>query len=347
MAHINPYEGNQPYIFISYAHLDTARVLPTISALQDRGFRIWYDAGIEAGTEWPEVIAEHLCQCDAFLAFVSDNSLQSQNCRREINFAIELQKKQLVIYLEDVHPSPGMRMQLGTMQAIFRNRHRTQSSFLDELCRSRVLSACLKRDEDDPESDYCKGVISMEENDYDTAAAYFRKAADAGYPDAQYELGRCYATGKGVPADTMEAMKWYRKAADQKYGLAISEIALCYEQGIGVSRDLREAFEWYRKGAELGDANCQLYLGGCYETGVGTSKDTQKAMKWYTKAIANGNHIAEMHLASLLESNKNPLDVASDDDFDDDDFDNDPIAEKLNALSDAELLELFGMLFED
>ena len=28
--------------------------------MADYGFRIWYDEGIEAGTEWPEYIAEHL-----------------------------------------------------------------------------------------------------------------------------------------------------------------------------------------------------------------------------------------------------------------------------------------------
>ena len=45
------YEGGEPYIFISYAHKDTDRVMPILKALAAKGFRIWYDAGIEAGTE--------------------------------------------------------------------------------------------------------------------------------------------------------------------------------------------------------------------------------------------------------------------------------------------------------
>lgn len=60
------YEGNEPYIFVSYAHKDSNHVLPIITSLQAQGFRVWYDAGIEAGTEWPEYIAGRLDGCAVF-----------------------------------------------------------------------------------------------------------------------------------------------------------------------------------------------------------------------------------------------------------------------------------------
>lgn len=142
MDHPVAYEGSEPYIFVSYSHKDSATVLPVISALQAEGFRVWYDASIEAGTEWPEYIAEHLDGCSACLIFISNTALQSQNCRREINFAIELNKELLAVYLEDVQLTLGMRMQLGTLQALFRHRHTGQASFLKELFRCRVLTAC-------------------------------------------------------------------------------------------------------------------------------------------------------------------------------------------------------------
>lgn len=37
--------------------------------------------------------------------------------------------------------------------------------------------------------------------------------AQLGLPDAQYELGRMYETGRGKPKDMEEALYWYRKAA--------------------------------------------------------------------------------------------------------------------------------------
>ena len=49
---LRPYEGTQPYIFVSYAHKNDAAVLEIIGTLQSRGFRVWYDEGIEAGSEF-------------------------------------------------------------------------------------------------------------------------------------------------------------------------------------------------------------------------------------------------------------------------------------------------------
>jgi hypothetical protein len=45
------YVGTEPYIFISYAHKDSEQVFQEISKLNDAGYKIWYDEGIEASTE--------------------------------------------------------------------------------------------------------------------------------------------------------------------------------------------------------------------------------------------------------------------------------------------------------
>jgi uncharacterized protein len=42
---------------------------------------------------------------------------------------------------------------------------------------------------------------------------WFRKAADQGYAEAQYNLGLMYEDGRGVPQDHAEAVKWWGKAA--------------------------------------------------------------------------------------------------------------------------------------
>ena len=46
----NPYKGDRPFLFISYAHKDSERVLPIIRRLMAQGYRVWYDAGIDPGT---------------------------------------------------------------------------------------------------------------------------------------------------------------------------------------------------------------------------------------------------------------------------------------------------------
>ena len=51
-----PYEGSEPYIFISYCHQDKERVYPYLEMMANDGYRIWYDEGITPGEEWIENI---------------------------------------------------------------------------------------------------------------------------------------------------------------------------------------------------------------------------------------------------------------------------------------------------
>lgn len=113
------YEGNEKYLFISYAHKDSPKVLPILEAMQKNGFRLWYDRGIEAGTEWPAYIEDHLRRSDRVLAFLSKAAVASRNCRNEINFALKWEKELLVVYLEPTALYAGMDLQLGSMQSFF------------------------------------------------------------------------------------------------------------------------------------------------------------------------------------------------------------------------------------
>ena len=76
---IRPYEGTAPYIFISYSHRDLDRIRPILQGLADRGYRFWYDEGIDPGTEWPESIADHLQRSAVCIAIMSPFSAVSRN----------------------------------------------------------------------------------------------------------------------------------------------------------------------------------------------------------------------------------------------------------------------------
>lgn len=134
--------NNDSYVFISYAHANSDVVLPTVKAMQDSNINIWYDEGIVAGSEWPEFIAEKVVSCTKFVLFVSNAYLQSQNCKRELNFAISRKKEILSVFLEDVDLSPGMEMQLGTYQSIYRSRFGLDQFFHDSLCKEPFFDAC-------------------------------------------------------------------------------------------------------------------------------------------------------------------------------------------------------------
>ena len=112
------YEGDEPYVFVSYSHKDSPVVFEIIGELHERGFRIWYDEGIDPGTEWPEEIAGHLNACTTFLLFMSPNASGSHNVRREINFAIDNKKHLICVYLSPTELSLGMQLQLSLIQSV-------------------------------------------------------------------------------------------------------------------------------------------------------------------------------------------------------------------------------------
>ena len=64
---------------------------------------------------------------------------------------------------------------------------------------------------------YDKGDVYYESENYTEAVKWYRKAADHGLADAQFDLGVYYENGWGVTQSYTEAVKWYRKAARQGY----------------------------------------------------------------------------------------------------------------------------------
>ena len=99
-----PYEGSRPFVFISYAHRQSDAVLDTIRILHEKGWRLWYDEGIPAGSDWPTNIARHMQSCERVIFFISERALESHNCYSEMKAAVRQEKPILLVRLEDTVP---------------------------------------------------------------------------------------------------------------------------------------------------------------------------------------------------------------------------------------------------
>lgn len=133
---IKPYRGDQKYIFISYAHKDKQQVLPIITYLQQHGYRVWYDEGIVPGTEWDKEIAEHIVNCGYFVAFISQNYLESSNCKDELNFARDRDKNRFLVYIEKVQLPAEMQMRMSRIQNIHKYAYTDEETFFDKLLQA-------------------------------------------------------------------------------------------------------------------------------------------------------------------------------------------------------------------
>jgi hypothetical protein len=98
-----PYEGGEPYLFVSYAHLDRDVVYAELARLYEQGVRLWYDEGIHAGEEWPEkVVSNSLCHSAGLILFLTCSSLGRKEVGRELSLADEFKIPILVIALESI-----------------------------------------------------------------------------------------------------------------------------------------------------------------------------------------------------------------------------------------------------
>jgi TolB-like protein/regulator of protease activity HflC (stomatin/prohibitin superfamily) len=116
------YRGDDPYVFVCYAHDDNSVVFPEIQWLHDQGVNVWYDEGISAGKVWRAEIAEAIQGAANFLYYISAASLASEHCNREVNYALDRGFEVLPVYLEEVDLTPELDLALNRVQALHRDQ---------------------------------------------------------------------------------------------------------------------------------------------------------------------------------------------------------------------------------
>jgi TPR repeat protein len=113
--------------------------------------------------------------------------------------------------------------------------------------------------------------------------------ADSGDAAAQFEMGRAYEDGKGVPQDDDRAAEWFRKSAEQGNAQAQNSMGVMYAQGRGVQGDREEAIRWYRKAAKQGLLEATYNIAISYYNGEGVEANLNDAATWMIVASRRGD----------------------------------------------------------
>ena len=88
----------------------------------------------------------------------------------------------------------------------------------DEADAMRWMEMANSLDSDGPPTDWSLVEGYGVEQDQKQAAYWYELAAQKGHAEAQFNLGRLYAAGKGgMPHDEEQALRWVRAAASQGY----------------------------------------------------------------------------------------------------------------------------------
>lgn len=97
------------------------------------------------------------------------------------------------------------------------------------------------------------GVVEMEDYDFPVisddpvAAAWYRKAADAGDSDAQWLIGIRLQRGLGVKKDVVAAADYLKQSAAQGNVIGMTFLGLAYWDGIGLPYSMQRAATLFRE----------------------------------------------------------------------------------------------------
>ena len=146
----------------------------------------------------------------------------------------------------------------------------------------------------------CSPGITKDEK---LAFDHFLKSARAGHPNSQYEIGRYYTNGRGLVQVNYEtAAVWYKKAADQNNAEAQNMLSLMYSDGLGIEQDMRQARLLSEAAVKirLKGRVAETNLGRCYLTGEsGHPRDLQLAHEWNRRGAKAGHANASANLALI------------------------------------------------
>lgn len=138
---------------------------------------------------------------------------------------------------------------------------------------------------------------------YEKAYDKAMSRANAGDPSAQFVVGKIFDYGNGGVTQNQEvAVRWYRRAAEKGYPGAQFNMGNCCQLGEGVELNKGEAIYWYRQAALQGDADSQYMLGLCYASGEGVTKNARKAIEWFKESSRQGHRLAQDILVRIGET---------------------------------------------
>lgn len=318
------------YIFISYAEADLERIQPIVEKLKKSGYRVWYEDGQNLEADKEEYIANQIAECGCFIAFISENYLTSADCKDELAYAREEDKRRIVIYLDRLELSKGMKMRLAQAQSIHKYSYENEAVFLEKLC-SMGLNRCkettsedvvelsrenvvelskIEQKKTDAESDR---ITIVKEDETKKFRHWREKASDYSNKEAQYTLATMYqalSVRKYVEGDNAEcehyaglAIQWYWTAMRTRHPDALQKLVDIYVKGIGTDKYSDAAVEVYRQGIREGCVDAFWAMGDVCAERRGdwrSGYSEYDAAAWYEKAMKRSSVIAKYKLANIL-----------------------------------------------
>lgn len=122
------------------------------------------------------------------------------------------------------------------------------------------------------------------------AVDFLTRAANAGSPEAQFELAKLYEKGIGVDQDEARALELYRAAADQDFPDAINDLGfMSFQGGLGLPRDQDAALVLFERAADLRHPQAMFNFAALIDDGLISRKGPKDAASYLYAALRSGS----------------------------------------------------------
>jgi TPR repeat protein len=139
------------------------------------------------------------------------------------------------------------------------------------------------------------GVQLWQREQWAAAVTMWRPFAEAGDPDAMFNMGQALKLGRGVPRDEEQARAWFRRAAEKGHRPAQANLGILLFQ----LQEKPEALRWLKEAADAGEPRGQYVYGVALWNGDGVPRNLSFAYAYLARAADQGLEEARSALDRL------------------------------------------------
>ncbi len=300
-------------IFISYSHADTQEIVKIVELLKSSTDQdIWFDHELRGGDHYFSIIANQILKNEYFVFVVSDNSVSSDWCIHELEFAMAEKRKIIAIWLDNINIPAQVKFIIQNTHYI--NWYGTGSERFKESiskCFSGEASVLNTKAQEISENDE-RSSLRAGKKYFVTDKEIIRIQhlleleskniySECFKPENAVYLGLAYELGIKTERDEKKAELYYKAgmfkgSSDASYLYAAfmaDRDPDCIENYLAMMKDA----------AEKGSVIAMTHYGDiCYDGSYGVPKDMEKAVELWKKAADAGSPAAQYYMAFMFRN---------------------------------------------